>query len=264
MYHDVFAPHQQESDTGFNIPGADLYKLSLATFEQHLDALAECDDLAITTIDQLSEQTNDRKNVLLTFDDGGVSAFDPIATALEQRGWRGHFFVTTDRIGTSGFLDADQIRSLHSRGHIIGSHSASHPTNISALSQDEIANEWSRSCDVLENIIGSPIRHASVPGGFISRTVIEEAARSRIKILFSSQPEIAVRVVDGIDVRGRFTVKRTTKTRTVIKLSMQHPSATLAQTFSWNGRKILKASLGPLYGSIRNRLLRKKGGENSL
>src|ERR1039458_5638385 len=31
---------------------------------------------------------------------------------LEDRGWRGHFFITTDRIGTPGFLTESELRDL--------------------------------------------------------------------------------------------------------------------------------------------------------
>jgi hypothetical protein len=47
--------------------------------------------------------------VFLTFDDGGASALHPTADLLERRGWSGHFFVTTRRIGTPGFLDFWQL-----------------------------------------------------------------------------------------------------------------------------------------------------------
>ena len=72
--------------------------------------------------------TGDTLPFLITVDDGGVSYYTVVADRLERLGWRGHCFVTTDMIGQRGFLTRRQIRELDGRGHIIGSHSASHPT----------------------------------------------------------------------------------------------------------------------------------------
>ena len=76
-----------------------------------------------------------RPRVALTFDDGGASALD-IAGMLERRGWRGHFFVTTSRIGEPGFVGPDAVRELAERGHDVGSHSHTHPTYMGNLDRD--------------------------------------------------------------------------------------------------------------------------------
>src|SRR4051812_23698238 len=152
MYHDVVENGDFES-SGFPGEGAHVYKLRRQDFERHLDAIAAA--------------TKDP--VLLTFDDGGVSFHTPIASLLEQRGWRGHFFVTTDRIGTPGFLTEQQLRDLHARGHVIGSHSCSHPTRMAALTRSDLDGEWRQSVARLSQILSSEITTASVPGGYYSR-----------------------------------------------------------------------------------------------
>src|SRR3954467_11167164 len=105
LYHDVVSARDFDS-SGF--PGADagVYKLADATFRNHLDAIAKVNPATI-----------------LTFDDGGISAYTHIAGALQERGWRGYFFIATNWIGQPGFLSAAQIRELGDRGHIIGTHS---------------------------------------------------------------------------------------------------------------------------------------------
>ena len=91
MYHDVVENGDFES-SGFPGEGAHVYKLRREDFARHLDAIAAAGP-AVGTIRDLKPSP-----VLLTFDDGGVSFHHPIADLLEQRGWRGHFFITTDRI----------------------------------------------------------------------------------------------------------------------------------------------------------------------
>src|SRR4051794_27114292 len=124
LFHDVFATDPRES--GFQSPAADRYKLSVAEFDAQLDNLA-------------SLRIPDPR---LTFDDGGVSYYTHAADRLEGHGWRGHCFITTDCIGRPGFLTVAQARELDRRGHIIGSHTASHPARISTLPAAAIRAEW--------------------------------------------------------------------------------------------------------------------------
>src|SRR5437016_300230 len=128
MYHDV-VEHGDFPSSGFPGEGAHVYKLRCEDFERHLDAIRDAIPAdAVSRIAARREWTG--APVFLTFDDGGISALHPTADLLERHGWRGHFFITTDRIGTPGFLSAAQVRELHARGHVIGSHSASHPTRM--------------------------------------------------------------------------------------------------------------------------------------
>src|SRR5262245_12587099 len=93
LYHDVLESGSYDS-SGFPGAGAARYKLSLGEFQAHLAAIAAVSATAAPP--------------MLTFDDGGSSSCR-IATELERYGWLGHFFVTTDRIGSPGFLNAGQI-----------------------------------------------------------------------------------------------------------------------------------------------------------
>src|SRR5919106_642654 len=134
IYHDVVSG--SEADTvGFPGPTAARYKLEPAQFEAHLAALAT----AGAEVGLVASGAHPA--VALTFDDGGASATS-IAEALEARGWRGHFFVTTGMIGGPGFLSREGVRELALRGHVVGSHSHSHPTYMARLPSEEIAREW--------------------------------------------------------------------------------------------------------------------------
>src|SRR5260370_21257869 len=185
MYHDVVENGDFES-SGFPGEGAHVYKLRREDFERHLDAIA-ASTAAVSTVGQL-----EGRPVLLTFDDGGVSFHHPIADLLEARGWRGHFFVTSDRVGTPGFLTEPQLRELHRRGHIIGSHSCSHPTRMAALTRAEMDREWRQSIARLSELLGDAVKVASVPGGYYSREAGESAPARGIEDLFDSLPPAPV------------------------------------------------------------------------
>src|SRR5437762_11736883 len=116
MYHDV-VENGDFASSGFPGEAAHVYKLRREDFELHLEAIrAAAGQNRVSTIARRRELAGDPA-VFLTFDDGGVTFLSPIAEMLERFGWRGHFFITTDRIGKPGFLSEMQLRELNRRGH---------------------------------------------------------------------------------------------------------------------------------------------------
>ncbi|WP_404372841.1 polysaccharide deacetylase family protein [Corallococcus coralloides] len=63
--------------------------------------------------------------VSITFDDARASQVNA-AALLEARGLRGTFFVSSGRIGLSGYLTLDQLRRFQAAGHEVGGHTVSH------------------------------------------------------------------------------------------------------------------------------------------
>jgi len=99
------------------------YTLERSEFRKHLEAIrSRVGQEAVRRIDQV-RGLGAPFSVLLTFDDGALSAYSLVAQELEDFGWRGHFFVTSNWIGRPGFLERQQIREIQQRGHLIGSHS---------------------------------------------------------------------------------------------------------------------------------------------
>src|SRR5260370_18849386 len=201
MSHDV-VENAHFGSSGFPGEGAHVSKLRREDFERPLDAIA-ADTAAVSTVGQL-----EGRPVLLTFDDGGVSFHHPIADLLEARGWRGHFFVTTNPIGTPGFLTEAQLVELHRRGHIIGSHSCSHPTRMAALTRADMDREWRQSLARLSELLGDAVKVASVPGGYYSPAVCESAAPVGIDALFTSHPTARVGMLNCCRVLARYLVQR--------------------------------------------------------
>jgi peptidoglycan/xylan/chitin deacetylase (PgdA/CDA1 family) len=253
MYHDV-VPIGKPETSGFNDPWADHYKFDEAMFQAHLDAIASLAGReAIGTLTGTPAAAA-RSPVLLTFDDGGVSADAPIATSLEARGWRGHFFVTTDCIDKAAFLNDAQIADLHRRGHIIGSHSCSHPTRMAACSREQLRTEWRDSVQRLSAIIGAPVTTASVPGGYYSRAVAETAAEAGIRHLFNSEPTTRTHTVDGCTVIGRFALVRGMGPSVAAGLAAGRPWPRWRQASEWKLKKAVKAVGGPVYLKIAGML----------
>jgi peptidoglycan/xylan/chitin deacetylase (PgdA/CDA1 family) len=254
MYHDVIDGGSADG-SGFPSADAAIYKLRVDVFRSHLEAIRQ----RAKTVSHVGQMHRwpDTLPVLLTFDDGGVSFLHPIADMLEEFGWRGHFFITTDYIDSPGFLSRAHIRDLHHRGHIIGSHSCSHPMRMSACTRQQLNREWSQSLAVLSDVLGSAITTASVPGGWYSREVAETAAESGISVLFNSEPKTRAEAIGRTIVFGRFAIFADTPASLCGAFAAGDRWPIARQKLVWNTKKVLKAAGGELYVTMRKAILNK-------
>jgi peptidoglycan/xylan/chitin deacetylase (PgdA/CDA1 family) len=254
MYHDVVEAGDPNA-SGFQGKGPGRYKLDWTLFEQHLHAIAEAGGTPGKVAAFAStREGNGGAPLFLTFDDGGLSAGE-IGTALARRQWTGHFFVPVDFIGRPGFLDEAGIAALARMGHVIGTHSCSHPIPMSRLSDDELVEEWRRSIDKLSQITGDAVTAGSVPGGYGSSRVAGAAAKSGLDVLFTSEPVITVRSVGGCLLLGRYAILAGTPAATAARLARGDRAIRLRQLASWKAKGVAKAVLGDRYRSIRTAVL---------
>ncbi len=260
MYHDVAEAGAYDA-SGF--PGSDaaLYKVTRDQFDSQLSAIALTGVKPFPIMQLLARPQS--AALVLTFDDGGVSAHTIIADALQKLSWSGHFFVTAGYVGKESFLSRKQIKELHGAGHVIGSHSYSHPTRMSYCTPKEIGREWSQSIDLLSDVLGEQVRVASVPGGFYSQTVAEKAAEAGIEVLFTSEPTTRCRTVNGCLVLGRYTIQRWMSPHVVASLVEGQGLARPRQVLLWNIKKATKAVGGSKYLRLRKNLSEKWFGKNA-
>ena len=251
LFHDVFISDPSES--GFNSPGANRYKLSLRAFKAQMSGLPR------RSVRRRSPEPEElwqdakadaRDAVRLTFDDGGVSFYTIVADMLEARGMRAYCFVTTNFIGHRGFLDVEQIRELDVRGHVIGAHSASHPSRFSALSRAGMLREWVESRKRLEDVLGHTVTTGSVPGGYFSREVGRAAAESGLSLLFNSEPVRSERAIDGCVIAGRFVVRAGAPPEFARRIVHGEPWARSKEWAAWNAKALVKPLLGSSYPRV--------------
>lgn len=252
LYHDV-TPAGQEDVSGFPGAGAARYKLTPEDYAAHLDAISQATTLApLACAPTLHGKSQDW---MMTFDDGGTSSIHPIADELEERGWRGWFFITTDRLDTPGFLTRSELRELYQRGHLIGSHSCSHPLRLSHCSPEQQLAEWRNSRLELESILGTAITCGSVPGGFFSRNVAQAADDAGLRLLFTSEPQATPYVLGNCQIQGRFTVYRGMTPASAAAL-LQSPWPRWRQSAWWTTKKLAKSLGGETYIRLRERFWR--------
>ncbi|MBI3544638.1 MAG: polysaccharide deacetylase family protein [Deltaproteobacteria bacterium] len=258
LYHDVVKNENDAGASGFPGADADIYKLDEANFSAHLARIAELGQDRVQVVGRGGElSAAGGAPVLFTFDDGGVSAHEPTARLLEARGWRGHFFVVTERVGQPGFLSREQIVDLHRRGHHIGSHSHSHPSRFSQIGWEKMVHEWKESRRILEEILGQPVWSASVPGGFYSRQVARAAREAGYTVMFNSEPDARVSRVEGLVLLGRYGIQRQTTPELAQSLARADFLPRASQAVTWNAKKPLKKIGGKLWLSFRRWFFKK-------
>lgn len=241
MLHDVLPDGRPLDESGFTGPGPDRYKIRRPLFEELVRRAGAA-------------------GTILTFDDGGRSALDVVAPVLAEHGLHGEFFIATSRLGTPGFLDAAGVAELAAAGHVVGSHSHTHPEMMSALPEEQILAEWRTSIAVLEDITGRPVEHASVPNGFTNGAVLAAAQQAGIRTLFTSTPTRRRRTHATMDVVGRFAVLAVDDHRRAVALASGALRPRLRQQARWNALALSKQLLGQRYPAVRSRILRSTAG----
>lgn len=244
MYHDVTSGGDADA-VGFPGAVAARYKVDAAELGRQLDVIRSR-SLAVGLVAPGAVLPA----VALTFDDGGASALRA-ADALEARGWRGHFFVTTGKIDAAGFLTATEVAELAERGHVVGSHSHTHPTYMGRLSRGELEREWLESRERLGAVLGRPPEHASVPGGFLSPEVVETAAAAGFGVLMTSEPTLRPRRHDGLLVLGRYTIWAATPTERAADYAQGRLGPRARLWLAWKAKTLSKRVSPAAYERLR-------------
>jgi peptidoglycan/xylan/chitin deacetylase (PgdA/CDA1 family) len=116
------------------------------------------------------------KMVIISFNGGYEDAYIA-AQHLNGKGFKGVFFITTDKIGTEGYLDWRQVQKMHEWGMEIGSGGV---TGASLLSSGEfyVRDEIFRSKQIIDEKLGTPIISFAYANGAFNNSVediVEEA-----------------------------------------------------------------------------------------
>ncbi len=258
MYHDLVTPGSDEV-SGFSWPGSIPYRITPSDFEQQLSLIAKRGYSATRLVDEVIASGNCDREILLTFDDGGLSALTHVAEQMSSRKWVGHFFIATNYISTRGFLDPEGIRELHRLGHVVGSHMQSHPSLPDLRTHQDKCDEWNRSVELLEAILECPITVGSLPGGIYSEQDVEAAAQAGIETLFTSECRCGSWECCGVRCLGRFAVRKHMQPWYVNALAVGNPLIQAKEFSRWQVAGILRRNGGGAYGKFRNAILALRG-----
>ncbi|MGE3622014.1 MAG: polysaccharide deacetylase family protein [Acidimicrobiia bacterium] len=133
----------------------------------------------------LDEVAEHHPEAVVTFDDGNASDHDVALPALRERGLTATFFVLAGRLDTAGSLSSDQVRALVAEGMVVGSHGLSH-RDWRTLDDAGLDEELVRARDVLEDVLGRPVRQAACPFGSYDRRVLARLRGAGYERVFTS------------------------------------------------------------------------------
>jgi peptidoglycan/xylan/chitin deacetylase (PgdA/CDA1 family) len=121
-----------------------------------------------------------RRMVGLTFDDGYADFVTDVVPVLLRYGFSATVFVVAGKLGRHNDWDhrgpvkplmtAENVREVADVGIEIGSHGLNH-LSLPLAEADVLAAETGRSREILESLIGAPVRGFCYPYGHVSRRV---------------------------------------------------------------------------------------------
>jgi peptidoglycan/xylan/chitin deacetylase (PgdA/CDA1 family) len=143
-----------------------------------------------------------RPDVVITFDDGNRSDLEVAVPALRARGLSATFFVVAGRLGTPGFLSAEDVRTLLGEGMTIGSHGMRHRPwrGLDAAALDE---ELVTAKEELESAAARPVTLAACPFGAYERRSLRALRRAGYATVYTSDRGLAR---DGDWLQARTTI----------------------------------------------------------
>ena len=145
-------------------------------------------------------------SVAITFDDGCETDILVAAPILLRAGFNATFFITSGRLGQTGYLSAAQLKELSRQGFEIGCHSMTH-AYLTDLDENGLRHEISDAKSELEQIIGRRVEHFSCPGGRCDPRVVNRAREAGYRTLATSRIQANSRTADLFHL-GRVAILR--------------------------------------------------------
>ncbi len=145
-------------------------------FAEHMKYLHDNDYSVISlshAVTQLTSNqlTGNHKFVAVTFDDGFRDFYTDAFPVLQKYNFPAAMFLASDFIDNKRpfkgreCLSWAEVREMHGKGILFGSHTASHP-ELKRLKEKEIEGELKQSKEVIEDRIGAPVESFSYPYAF--------------------------------------------------------------------------------------------------
>ncbi len=170
MYHRVAPSGSEKMRT---------YRVTPEAFEEQLCYLKDGGFYSVSweqwQLAQSQRQPLPGRGVMITFDDGYLDFFEYAWPLLKKYGFTATVFLVADLIGKSNCWDQafgediplmawPEIQQLQGEGVEFGSHSATHKP-LTAVTNEELVQELTRSRTILERGLGVPIRTIAYPYG---------------------------------------------------------------------------------------------------
>ena len=145
MYHYI-RDASAESELGKNLSvHPDNFDLHMAHLKENNYETLTLADFADPEKKVLSKIISDNKKpIVLTFDDGYLDAYTEAFPVLLKYDFVGTFYIIRNYIAKAEYMDADQIQEIKNAGMEIGSHTLTHP-NLAKSDSEIVRNQLNES-----------------------------------------------------------------------------------------------------------------------
>ena len=140
------------------------------------------------------------------------------------------------------------------RGHVIGSHSHTHPEIFTKLSREEVRDEWKESSEILKGILGDKALALSIPNGYASKVIMEEAIKCGYTDIYISQPTTKMQQYKNHNVIGRYVVHNGMSTQDVLRI-VESKGTRQKMALKWHLLNVVKSVLGSSYDKVKAKVL---------
>lgn len=134
--------------------------------------------------------------IVLTFDDGYISAYTAALPLLQQYGMTATFFIVTGLVGQAGYVTWDHVAALAAAGMEIGAHTVSHP-DLRGLTGAALLHEVAGSGQALEGRLGLPVSVFAYPAGKYNAEAVA-AVRDHYEAAVTTLPGAATPCQDPV------------------------------------------------------------------
>ncbi|MCD6571275.1 MAG: polysaccharide deacetylase family protein, partial [Deltaproteobacteria bacterium] len=153
------------------------------------------------------------KGVVITIDDGYISAYTKAVPILRRFNYPFTVFIASGAVGSRRCMSWEQLKELKRDGADIGCHSLTHP-HLVDISEQEIEKEIILSKKIMEDNLGYKIEWFAYPFGEYDEYIRSAGIRAGYTLLMTSDPgsvgkETLLDIVPRQAIVGRnMTMKR--------------------------------------------------------
>lgn len=247
MYHELELPNRSlcNSDSGYV-----RYVLAEPSFRSQMLWLKQAGWRGLSVGEALKAPV--QPAVAITFDDGAETDLITAAQLLKELAYQATFYVTVGFLGKAGYLSCAQLRELSSLGFEIGCHSMTH-CYLTDLDSAGLRREIVDAKQQLQQILGTPVKHFSCPGGRYNQRARNTARAAGYDSVATSRPQANSSSTNPLAL-GRVPILRHTALPDFQALCQGHGLWKLR--FRGLGRETAKSLLGNfLYDRFRAILL---------
>lgn len=129
-----------------------IHTVSVDSFAKHLSIIKQSGVPLATSFFSVKEVSK-RAGLLLTFDDGTIDHYTTVMPLLKQFKMPAIFYIPTAKLDTNGYITSRQAGGMVENGHVLGSHTHTHP-RLPSKGTSQIIEEMEVSAQVLQDIHG--------------------------------------------------------------------------------------------------------------